>query len=33
VGNGAVLGGLVKRIVDRSVAFPLGNPPNYETLK
>jgi len=33
VGNGAVLGGLVKRIADGATVFPLGNPQDFAALE
>jgi len=33
VGNGAVLGGLVKRIADGAAVFPLGNPQDFAALE
>ena len=33
VGNGTVLGGLVKRIAEGVVSFPMGNPVDFEIFR
>jgi [acyl-carrier-protein] S-malonyltransferase len=32
-GTGAVLGGLIKRIADGALSYPLGNPQDFAALK